>query len=212
METVTILARKREKVGSRASKALRKGDLIPAVLYGHGVEPMPLALSRKDLMNCLRQGIRVVTIDLEGETDQAVLKALQWDPFGEHPVHADFLRVRMDEEVTVTVPITASGVPRGLEAGGTLETYRTEVRIRCLPGSIPEAIPCDVSGLDVNQIFHLKNLLLPEGVVLDEDPEAVVASVVSKTEVEEVEAPAEEGEEGAETEEGGTEEKGDDES
>ena len=203
METVTIVARRREKLGSRASRALRREDMIPAVLYGHGADPLPLALSRKDMMVCLRHNVRVVTIDLEGETDQAVLKDLQWDPFGEYLVHADFLRVRMDEEVTITVPLVASGQPRGLEEGGTLETYRTEVRIRCLPARIPEGIHYDVSGLELNQVLHVSELALPEGVSLEEDPDAVVAAVVSKTGAEE---PAAEGEAGEE--EGGAGEAG----
>ena len=110
--------------------------------------------------------------------------------------------MRMDEVVSMAVALESTGRAKGVEEGGILEIQRTEINIQCLPGQIPSAITFDVSELNLHESIHIKDIQLPEGVTIDDDPEQVVASIVAKVEVPvEEEAPAE-GEEGEVPEEG----------
>lgn len=195
MDAVTITANKREQVGSRASSSLRKEGFVPAVLYGHGEKSVHLAVPLKTLENTLRDNIRVMQVDVGGELDQVMVKDVQWDALGDQLLHIDLLRVRMDEVVSMTVSIEATGRAQGVEEGGILEMQRSEIRVQCLPGNIPAVIKFDVTELGLNESLHLSDLELPEGVTLDDDPEQVLISVVSRVEIAEEEAPVVEGDE-----------------
>ena len=164
---------------------------MPAVIYGHGKESVHLAVPLKTLENYLRENIRVMQVDIGGELDQVMVKDVQWDALGDDVLHIYLRRVRMDEVVSMTVSIEAEGRAKGVEDGGILEMQRSEIRVQCLPGNIPDAIRFDVTGLGLNESLHLRDLELPEGVTLDDDPEQVLISVVSRVEITEEEAPVE---------------------
>jgi large subunit ribosomal protein L25 len=198
MEAETIAAKRRDQVGSHDSKNLRKEGYLPAVLYGHGEESIPLAVQLSVLEYCLKRNVRVLKIDMGDAVDQAMVKDAQWDALGDRLLHIDLLRVRMDEVVSMNVRIEPVGRAKGVEEGGILETQRTEVQVSCLPSNIPEVIQFDVSGLGLNESVHAKDLELPEGVTLEEEPDQVLVSIVTKVEAVEEEAPAEEVEEGEE--------------
>lgn len=196
METVTLTVTKRGKVGSRAAKRLRKEGFIPGILYGHGVVPVHLAIPHKTLADCLKHHVRVMKVAMEDGKEQAMVKEIQWDPFGGEILHVDLLRVRMDEVVSMNVRIETAGQARGVDEGGILEMQRTEIRVKCLPASIPDGITIDISGLGINESLHISDIALPEGVTCDDDPEQVVVSISAKAETVEVEEAAAEGEEG----------------
>lgn len=205
METLTISVQKRDTVGTRATNALRKKGLIPAVLYGHGKESIAITLPVEVMNDCLKRNVRVMNLDLGGINDSAIIKDLQWDTFGYDLLHVDLMRVRMDEEVSMVVQLVSTGRAKGLDEDGVLDIIRNELTVKCLPSQIPESIEFDVSDLGVGDSLHIRDLVLPEGVVLDDDPDYTVASVTARVEVvEEVAEPAEgeEGEEGAAPAEG----------
>ncbi len=196
METETIAVQKREKIGSRASKALRKEGLIPGILYGHGVETVHFSIPAKSMEQCLLRHVRVMKVDMGGDLEHAMLKDLQWDVFGDEILHVDLLRIRMDEVVSMNVALETSGRAKGCEEGGILDTQRNEIRVKCLPSSIPEVITFDISGLGIGDSLHIRDIQLPEGVECDDDLEQVVVLVAAKVEVVEVAEAPEEGEEG----------------
>lgn len=192
METVSLSVRKRDKAGTRASEALRKTGFIPAILYGHGEENISLALPMDELEVHLRHNVRILKLEYGDGSDQAMIKELHWDSLGDYLLHVDLLRVRMDEVVSMSVLLESKGRAKGIEEGGLLEVQRTDIHVKCLPGNIPDVIIYDVTELDLNESLHVKDITLPEGVELDDDPDQVVVSVTARVEVaEEAEAPAE---------------------
>jgi len=186
METLTISVRKRDNVGSRATRSLRREDMIPAVLYGHGEESVAVALPLRTLEDALKRNVHVLFLDFGGDTQPAIIKSLQWDTFGLRMLHADLLRVRLEEEVSVNVPLKSKGRAKGVEAGGILAISRSEMAIRCLPTQIPDFIEFDVSGLEIGASLQIKDIPLPEGAKLDDEPDQVVATVTARV----AEAPA----------------------
>jgi large subunit ribosomal protein L25 len=208
METLTVSVKKRNNVGTRATDQLRKEGMLPAVLYGHGEENIAFSLPYTTMEDCMRRNIRILKLDFGKKSDQVLIKDLQWDTFGNSLLHVDFMRVRMDEVVSMVVGVSSTGRAKGIDEGGSLDIGRNEITVKCLPTNIPDTLEFDVSDLGVGDVLHVKNLTLPEGVELDDDPEAVLASVTARV-AEVIEEPvAEEGEE-APAEEGEPEEEGD---
>jgi large subunit ribosomal protein L25 len=186
METLTISVRKREHVGSRATRDLRREEMIPAVLYGHGEESLAIALPYRTLQDALKRNVHILYLDFGGDSQPAIIKHLQWDTFGQVMLHADLLRVRLEEEVSVNVPLKPKGRAKGVDAGGILSIGRSEMAICCKPTEIPDFIEFDVSALEIGHSLQIKDLTLPPGAKLDDEPDQVVASVSARV----VEAPA----------------------
>lgn len=193
----TMKATKRTEHGTRAAKKLRKGGKVPGVMYGHGEETQAVALNQHDVEVALLHGERLLEIDVEGKTQNALVKEVQYDTFGHEILHIDLARVDLDERVELTVVIHLVGEPAGVKEGGSLQQSESEVQIECPVRSIPEEIKHVVTELQLNERLYMKDLELPEGATLLSEPDAVVATVVELAEEEE--APTE-GEESAEPE------------
>lgn len=197
--TEVLKATKRTEGGTRKARALRKEGLLPAVLYGHGEETISLALNTHDMELAIKHGDKLLNIDVEGKHQNVLIKAIQYDTWGQNVLHVDLTRVDLDELVTVTVKLHLLGTPVGVEAGGSLQQPLTSVEIQCRVDQIPEEIRIQVNELNIDDAIHLSDVELPEGSELLSDPEALVCNVI--TIAEEVEAePSEEGEESAEPE------------
>ena len=197
--TEALKATKRTDGGTRKARALRKAGLLPAVLYGHGEGTVSLTLNEHELKLTLIHGEKLLDIDLDGKHQNVLIKALQYDTWGQKVLHVDLTRVSLDELVTVTVKITLLGTPIGVDDGGSLQQPMTSVEIECRVDQIPEEIRIQVNALKIDDAIHLSDLELPEGSELLGDAEALVCNVVTiAEEVEEVEA--EEGEETGEPE------------
>ena len=181
----------REDMGKGASRRLRRlADHVPAIIYGGKEDPQPLTLIRKDFEKALENEAyysHVLTINVGGSQQKAILKDLQRHPAKNLIMHADFLRVDDNTAVKVNVPIhftnetTCVGVKT---EGGIIQHQITDVEISCLPGDIPEYIEVDMAEVTIGQIVHLSDITLPEGVVsvalaLGEDHDLAVASVIA---------------------------------
>jgi large subunit ribosomal protein L25 len=114
-----------------------------------------------------------------------LVKELQRDPVRGRPLHSDFYLVELDKKVEVSVPIRLLGRPEGDELGGILDHPLREIELECLPRAIPESVDLDVSGLQVGQSIHVRDLELPEGVSVRTDGNLAVASVITPAVVEE---------------------------
>lgn len=192
-----LKASKRTQLGTHKTRTLRLEGITPCIIYGHGLEPVAVGVSTHDLGVAVEHGERLLQIEMEGQTENVLIKEVQYDPFGQAILHADLNRVDLNERVRVTVPIVLTGTPAGATEGGVLQQTIAEVRIECVVVSIPEDIRIRVTEMKVGDILHMRDLPLPEGAALLDDPEMVVASVVIIAE--EVAAPAA-AEEGAEPE------------
>jgi len=221
-----VQAEVRGDKGKGSSRRLRRlADKVPAIIYGGDKDPQPLTLIRKDLEKSLENEAfysQVLTIDVAGFKQKAILKDLQRHPAKDSVMHADFLRV--DDKVALKVHVQIHFINEessiGVKTqGGIVQHQSTEIEIQCLPADIPEYIEVDMQDVEVGQIVHLSEVKLPENVVsvalaLGEDHDLAIASIVAPKIVsdddEEVAAEAAEGEEGeaaeGQAEEGDSEE------
>jgi large subunit ribosomal protein L25 len=179
-------AKKREAVGTNACRSLRDGGDVPAVLYGHKEEPVNLQVPYEELDAALRHHSRMVELRIGRQKEPALLKEVQYDAFGMQLVHADFLRVAMDEAITLEIPIELKGRPKQEEA--VLQQTLDSVEVECLPTDIPESIVGQVGDLEIGDTLHLSALEMPPKVKALTDPETVVATVTAA----ELEEPEEE--------------------
>jgi len=186
----TLKAASRSETGTHKVRRLRKSGRVPAIIYGHGEQPVAISLDCHDVAEVVHHGARLLELDLDGKTENVLIKDLQYDHLGQDIIHADLTRVRLDERVEVTVPITLRGTPAG--EGGVLNQLATAVQVECLVTSIPDEIRVSVAALNVGEGIKAGELLLPAGARLLDDPETVICTVrvVAEEEVA-AEAPAE---------------------
>lgn len=189
----TLHAKKRDATGSKACRRLRDAGDIPAVIYGHKEETLSIQVSAEELDNALRSRSRMFDLRIGRKKESVLLKDIQHDAFGDEIIHADFVRVAMDEAIEIEVPITLKGAPKVEHA--VLQQTLATLEIECLPGDIPEQILCPVAGLQVGDSVTVADLQVPAGVKVLTDPEVVVAAltpaVAAEAPVEEAAAVAE---------------------
>jgi large subunit ribosomal protein L25 len=179
-ETFVLEVQERTSLGSNAAKQLRKKGLVPAVIYGHGEGTASLSVPSDALSKAVRQGVRIFDVKVNGNTQKTLLRDLQWDAFGADILHADFYRVRADETITLEVKVEIRGTAPGIAAGGVLQQALHSLSVECLIINIPESIRVNVGELQLNQAIHVRELQLPEGVKVMNDPEAIIVQVSQK--------------------------------
>jgi len=179
-------ARMRDSSGKGVARKLRRGGFIPAVLYGAHTKNLLLAVDPRALLKAVdtEAGTNtLINLRVEGSADLAqkvvMLRDLQVDPVRRAPLHADLYEIRMDETVTVSIPVRVVGRAAGVEEGGILDLSLRELEIECLPGSIPDDVEVDVSALGIGDLIHVSELKLPEGVKVLEDPDTPVVAVTA---------------------------------
>jgi len=177
MEQATLQATKRQDLGSRAARRLRKQGIVPAVLYGHQLGTVHLSLPIKEVERVLHAGSRMVTLEIGGTVETALLKDLQYDSMGDHLLHVDLSRIAMDQKVALTVPVELHGHAKGVLAGGVLDQAVRDIEVSCLPRDIPEKIRVEIADLGVDGIIYVRDLVPPPGVELLQDPDAPVVSI-----------------------------------
>ena len=162
----------RAQLGRTDSRRLRKAGKVPAIMYGGGEAPEALVLDHNSLRNQMSREAfytSILTLKIGAKAQQVVVKSVERHPARPLIMHLDFQRVREDVEITMSVPIhfigeaEAKGVK---EQGGVVDHLMTDVEIRCLPKHLPEFLTLDVTNLELNQIYHLSDIKLPEGVTL----------------------------------------------
>ena len=185
-EILTLAAEKRDVVGSRASRRLRELGKVPCVIYGHKQDPMAVAIDHEPLEAALRRHTRMVDLEIGGTTDRVLLAEVQHDSFGTGIIHADFIRVAMDEVVRVEVPVILRGSAKAEQRGGIVEQLLTDVEVECLPADIPERIPLVITELEIGESVRVGDLKPPQGVKIVTDGSHLVVTVAAPKKVEEV--------------------------
>ena len=190
-DQLEIAAIPRDDLGKGASRRLRRrGELIPAIIYGAGKDPQPLSIISKDIEKALENEAfytQVIAVKIGGETQKAILKDLQRHPAKARVMHADFLRIDAKVELKVSIPIHFVGEEAcyGVKfENGIIEHQSTEIEVLCLPGDIPEYIEVDMSAVRLGDTVHLSDVALPAGVAsvalsYGEDHDEALASVVA---------------------------------
>jgi large subunit ribosomal protein L25 len=183
MAEVTLEVTRREVTGKEVAKKLRREGKVPAVVYGGHKDPVAITVDRKAVSELLQKsehGIRSVFLLKMADSDQqrhAMIKDLTINPISRKMTHIDFVRVVMDEVVRTTVPVHIVGTSIGVKEGGLLDFQVRELHVECLPNAIPDTIDVDVTELGHHDYVRVKDLKLPEGVKVLEDPERVVVGV-----------------------------------
>jgi large subunit ribosomal protein L25 len=183
MAEVTLEVTRRELTGKEVAKKLRRDGKVPAVVYGGHRDPVAITVDRKTVSELIKKsehGIRsVFLLKMSGSDQQrhAMIKALTINPISRKMTHIDFVRVVMDEKVKVTVPVHITGTAIGVKEGGLLDFQVRDLHVECLPNAIPDSIDVDVTALAHHEYIRVKDLQLPEGVTVSDDPERVVVGV-----------------------------------
>jgi len=205
MEKVIIQAETRTVIGKQV-KAMRREGKLPAVIYGHGIDPVSIALDAREASRTLAKASSstLVTIELEGKQYPTLVREKQLDFIRNSLIHVDFLAVSMTEKLTASVAVHIEGhAPAVKEYGAILVTGLTELEVECLATDLPERFTVDVSSLtEISSGIFVKDVVAPENVEILSDPEEmiVVAAAAAIEEEEEVEEELLEGEEGEEPE------------
>jgi large subunit ribosomal protein L25 len=182
-----ITAEKRTEFGKGAARRIRREHKIPAVVYGHGNDPIHVTLPGHDTMMALKHGgaNALLELDIEGDSQLALTKQVQVDPIRRVLEHIDFVAVRRGEKVTVDVPVHLNGeaAPETL-----VVTEHATVQVEAEATNIPERIEISVEGAQVGTQIHASDLELPEGTTLLTDPESLIVNVTQAQTAEQLEA------------------------
>ncbi|MDT0677708.1 50S ribosomal protein L25/general stress protein Ctc [Autumnicola musiva] len=157
MKSITINGSKRESVGKKSTKALRNAGQVPCVLYGGGQEPLHFAAEEIAFQNLVyTPDVHTVEIKLEGDkTFNAVLQDIQFHPVTDAILHMDFYEIFEDSEITMEIPIHTEGIPRGVKNGGVLRYNLRRLRVKGLPGDLPDYIVADVAKLKIGEKLYV---------------------------------------------------------
>ena len=185
MET-KLVAQRRTKLGTSENRRLRASGFVPGNVYGHKQDAISVSFSTKEAAALVNSTHRVVDIELDGKTETAILRETHWDAFHKELQHVDFMRVDANERVKADVDVVLRGTSAGALAGGILEQPLHMLHVDCLAINIPEAILIKVQGLQIGQAIHVKDLEIPEGVTVLNNPEAIVVRVIQPIVVEAV--------------------------
>lgn len=189
MSEQKLAAEVRTEFGKGFARRARMAGQIPAVIYGHGAEPIHITLPAKATTLAVRTANALLSLDVNGEGHLALVKDIQRDPIKQIIEHIDLLTVRQGEKVTVDVPVHVTGET----APGTAHNLElTVVSLEAEATHLPTAVEVDIEGRGAGEHIHASDLVLPKGSVLLTDAEALVVNIS-----EAAAAAAEEGEEGA---------------
>jgi large subunit ribosomal protein L25 len=220
MREVQLTAEARQGKGSAVSRRLRTEGKVPAVLYGHGIEPQALTVDARSLRSALSQeaGMNaLLSLDVSGDRHLAMARQLQRHPVRGTLAHVDFVVVGRDEIVSAEVPIHLVGEAEDVQRhDGMIEQQLFTLEVNSTPGNIPSQIDVDISALKVGDSVRVGDLKLPSGVTTDLDAEepvlmATASTLAAEVAADEAEAEAE-AEAAAPTEEAEGEGEGGDES
>jgi len=183
MELQNLKVSTRETRGKGPAGRIRAAGEVPGVLYGNGKDPLALSVNRKVFEHLVHGKFgehAVVQLDVEGHPEwnsPALLKSVQHHPVSEEILHADFLRIRLDQRIQTLVPLNLVGHARGVVEGGIVEALLRQVEVECLALEVPASIDIDITDMGIGDIVHVAQLTVPEEVTVMTDPERPVVSI-----------------------------------
>ncbi len=174
MSEIKLVAERRTAFGKGAARKLRRARKIPAVLYGHGTDPVHIALPGHDTMLALKNANALLSIEVEGDIQLALARDVQRDPIRPIIEHIDLVIVRRGEKVTVDIPVRVEGEA---ESGTVVTTDYTSVQLLVEATDIPSAVAISIEGLPAGSQLHASDLILPKGAELVTDADALLVNV-----------------------------------
>ena len=188
-DIITIQASKRERSGKGYARTLRRAEKIPAVVYGHGYEPVSITLDGNVLNKMFKPGnedaaeyqLFLLQIESGGALieKQVMVKKIQRHPLQQHIEHVDFFAVKMDEPIVAPVHIRLHGKSEGVKLGGILRHILREIEVKSLPADVPSHIDLDIEHMQIGDSIHVSDLQVSEKVHILTDPAAAVVNIMA---------------------------------
>ena len=179
MADLVLNTEEKTTIGSRSSRRLRRDGKVPGVLYGLGQDPEIFSVDYGDLRGALttEAGLNaLIQLSINGTNQLSILKTLQRHPVKDEVIHVDFVRVDPNQELAVEVPIVLEGVAKKVtDQNGMVDQTMFSLSVLSLPDSIPNELTADVSELEINDAIRVSDVVLPEGVRTEVDPEEAIA-------------------------------------
>ena len=179
MADLVLNTEEKTTIGSRSSRRLRRDGKVPGVLYGLGQDPEIFSVDYGDLRGALTTdaGLNaLIQLSVNGTNQLSILKSLQRHPVKDEVIHVDFMRVDPNQELAVEVPIVLEGVAKKVtDQNGMVDQTMFSLSVLSLPDSIPNELTADVSELEINDAIRVSDVVLPEGVRTEVDPEEAIA-------------------------------------
>lgn len=169
MEKIKIEAHPRADVGKGASRRLRREDKVPAIVYGNHITPQAVEFEARQIASLMKNkalSSQIIELIIGKDKHQVIVKNLVRHSFKNKAMHLEFQALSASEKVSLEIPLTFLNQDKcdGVKKGGELSINMKSVRVRCLPGAIPETIEIDLQPLTVETVLHLSQLNWPEGV------------------------------------------------
>ena len=202
METLTLDVELRVKTGKGVARKLRMAEKMPAVLNRAG-STIPLELEKKPmlkLINSHKSKHTLLTLNVsnasENQSRTAIVNEFQTHPVTGELIHIDFKEIRMDEKISITVPINLTGTAKGVaKEGGIMQVLKRTLTLECMPGDIVDSIEFDITNVNANTSIHASDMTLPPNIELKTSPVTVILAIsaprAAETAYEETTAPAE---------------------
>lgn len=174
-------------LGSRGSRRLRAEGKVPAVVYGHGIDPMSVAVERRELRVALTTDAgmnALIDLEVDGQQHLTIVRDLQRDPIRNRVTHVDFILVNRDEVMTVEVPVVVTGAAEAVRReGGTVDQVTFSLTVSATPGNIPNEFEVNISTMVLGDTLRVADLEMPAGVSTEVDPEEpiVIAQITRAT-------------------------------
>ncbi len=197
--TVVVEATRRDEFGKNSNRRLRTSGRIPAVIYGRGLDPVPVTVDPRDVSKILHSDTgrnTIFKLNIEGTARDVLIRDFQLDPVRDSLVHADFQAIAMDQTMTFQVPVETVGEAKGVKAaGGTLDLVMRTIEVECLPGDVPQSLTIQVDELQIGDAVRVRQLKVDETKVkILSEPDLVVLTVSAPVVEEAPPAPVAEGE------------------
>jgi large subunit ribosomal protein L25 len=183
MSETILTAEVGRRAGSSDSRRLRSEGKIPAVVYGHGMDPLSVSVDRRELRQALSGASGMNTIldlTVDGTVYPTLIKDIQRHPVKRSVQHIDFIQVNLNEEIVVSIPIHLEGEAKEVSANNGLVDLSMQVlEVRTTPRNIPDGVTIDISEMTMDSVIRVDDLPLPSGVTAEADADAVVVTVLT---------------------------------
>ena len=183
MSETVLQAETGRRAGSSDARRLRADGKIPAVVYGHGMDPLPVSVDRRELRQALSGAAGMNTIldlTVDGTVYPSLIKDIQRHPVKRSVQHVDFIQVNLNEEIVVSIPIHLEGEAKDVSAnGGLVDLAMQELQVRTTPRNIPDGVTIDVSEMTMDTVIRVEDIPLPAGVVAEAEADAPVVTVLT---------------------------------
>ncbi|KJS85666.1 MAG: hypothetical protein JM58_07985 [Peptococcaceae bacterium BICA1-8] len=184
MKSINLeITERNASLGRGALNKLRKQGVLPGIIYGTKIGNASVLMAKKDLINVLNSHGHnaIITLNIKGQTIQAMIKEIQRHPVTGHYWHIDFGEISMHKKIRTEIQIHFEGEPEGVKDGGIVQHNDTAVEIECLPHDIPERVILDVSSLKIGDKLTVADIMVGENVQILSEPEKLLVAVIQPT-------------------------------